>query len=199
VDSAREKRHWQDCYWFHLQGGYNTVTMVKRTSKKCATTIAWRAVEGAGADKGVLAAVREVEDFWTHGPIEASQVEGARVRTRGTRKTRTNTDYELDVRVGEVLYRASVKGEGDPAVRCPEEGRVWVTQPCVVCGKDDKEEALLLCGTDDAGVEPELSGCNRSHHTHCVGLSVVPEDDWFCSLCERKRSTSEKVINTAPL
>jgi hypothetical protein len=88
-----------------------------------------------------------------------------------------------------VVYRAAVKGEGDAKIRCPDKGRVWVTQPCVVCQKDDDEDSLLLCGTDDSAVE--VQGCNRSHHTHCVGLDAVPEDDWFCESCEAKRTEAE--------
>ena len=120
----------------------------------------------------------------------SSKIVSARMRIRGTKPTRTNTDYEVDIRVEEVLYRAAVKGGGDPKVRCPETGRVWVTQPCVVCGKDDAEEALLLCGTDEEGAA--VPGCNRSHHTHCVGLESVPEDDWFCESCEAKRKDEAK-------
>mmetsp|Transcript_3859 Transcript_3859/g.7968 ORF Transcript_3859/g.7968 Transcript_3859/m.7968 type:complete len:168 (-) Transcript_3859:344-847(-) len=166
--------------------------MPKRTAKKVEERPPppWNVVENPSDDTSVLAAVKEIEKFWTHGDITPTQIEGARVRTRGTRKTKTNTDYQIDVRVEEVIYRAAVKGEGNPKIRCPEKGRIWVTQPCVVCQKDEDEDNLLLCGTDDADVE--VQGCNRSHHTYCVGLKEVPEDDWFCTSCEAKRSTKAK-------
>ena len=157
--------------------------MPKRKAKKTQDipTPPWETVTNPSDDAGVLAAVKEVEAFWTHGDIE-----GARIRTRGTRKNKTNTDYEIDVRVEEVLYRAAVKGEGNAKIRDPLKGRVWVTQPCIVCHKDEDEDNLLLCGTDDT--EVAVQGCNRSHHTYCVGLDGVPEDDWFCASCEAKRT-----------
>ena len=64
---------------------------------------------------------------------------------------------------------------------CLPHRRIWVTQPCAVCNKDDNEELLLLCGTDDA--DAPVQGCERSHHTYCVGIEEVPEEDWFCSKC----------------
>eukprot|EP00232_Nephroselmis_pyriformis_P031009 CAMPEP_0182874710 /NCGR_PEP_ID=MMETSP0034_2-20130328/13108_1 /TAXON_ID=156128 /ORGANISM="Nephroselmis pyriformis, Strain CCMP717" /LENGTH=172 /DNA_ID=CAMNT_0025007433 /DNA_START=65 /DNA_END=583 /DNA_ORIENTATION=- len=150
----------------------------------------WMVVNEPTDDRAVMAAVKEIEKFWSHGKIAASQVEGVKVRTRGSRKTKTNTDYEIDIRVEEVIYRGWIKGEGDPKARCPDTGRVWVTQPCCVCGQDDAEESLLLCGTDDA--DAEVPGCNRSHHTHCVGLNEVPEDDWFCVPCQDKLDALKK-------
>lgn len=147
----------------------------------------WKDVDDAASDKKILAAVREVQDFWSHGDINArEQLRGAEIRTRGTRRTKTNTDYRLDIRVDEVVYRATIRGDGDADIRCPDTGRVWVTQPCVVCHRDDDEDTLLLCGTDDD--DAPVRGCNRSHHTECVGLKEVPEDDWFCPSCEKKRA-----------
>ena len=110
----------------------------------------------------------QVQDFWTHGAIDSSQIESARVRVRGSRKTKTNTDYEIRVAVEDVVYKAAVKGEGDPNIRCPEDGRVWVTQPCVVCNKDDGEESLLLCGDNS------LPLCAyRSQQCRCSDSAVL--------------------------
>jgi len=147
---------------------------------------AWQDVAEPQTDTFVLKAVREVEDFWTHGSIDASQITNARVRSRGSRKTKTNTDLEINIAVDAVVYKAAIRGEGDPSIRCPVDGRVWVTQPCVVCGKDDGEEFLLLCGTDEPNAA--VPGCNRSHHTYCVGLDEVPEEDWFCPSCQVMRN-----------
>ena len=92
----------------------------------------WEAVLGANADAAVLKAVKEVEAFWIHGPIEASQIQSARTRMRGSgRRTKTNKDYEIEISCGEVVYKAAVKGEGNPKVRDPVVGRIWVTQPTV--------------------------------------------------------------------
>jgi hypothetical protein len=63
----------------------------------------------------------------------------------------------------------SIPGSGDPDIRDPVDGRVWVTQPCVNCNKDDNEDTLLLCGTDDPNA---FQGCDQSFHTGCVGLDA---------------------------
>ena len=44
---------------------------------------------------------------------------------------------------------------------------------CQVCGSGDDDATLLLCDGCDAGAV----------HTSCVGLSEVPDDDWFCPAC----------------
>ena len=146
----------------------------------------WQKIVSPQADTGALNAAREVEAFWIHGAIAASQISSALVRQRGSgRQTKSNTDFELMIVVGAVVYKASIKGGGNPKIRDPVDGRIWVTQPCVICASDDNEEMLLLCGTDDCSAA--VPGCERSHHTYCVGLSEVPEDDWFCAQCEVKR------------
>lgn len=158
----------------------------KRAAAQCHDVQAeWESVANANADADVLKAVMEVQKFWIHGDIEPSQVNAARVRQRGTKRTKTNTDFEIDIQCGEVVYKAAIKGGGNPKIRDPVDGRIWVTQPCVTCGKDDNEDFLLLCGTDDA--DAAVQGCERSFHTYCVGMKEVPEEDWFCSACEAKR------------
>ena len=155
----------------------------------------WKDVKDAANNPQVLATLKEVQEFWTHGDIDAKQqVQGAKTRTRGTQRSKSNTDYQLDIKVGEVVYRATIRGGGDASIRCPDTGRVWITQPCVICHRDDNEETLLLCGTDDETAA--FSGCSRSHHTACVGLEVVPEEDWFCPSCkERECAPTEEKSN----
>lgn len=48
--------------------------------------------------------------------------------------------------------------------------------PCMVCGRDDPEDAatLLLC---------DGPGCVGACHVACAGLYAVPERDWFCARC----------------
>lgn len=43
---------------------------------------------------------------------------------------------------------------------------------CIVCGRTDQEDILLLC-----------DNCNDAYHTHCLGLDDIPEGDWFCPNC----------------
>ena len=45
---------------------------------------------------------------------------------------------------------------------------------CLVCGRGDEEERLLLC-----------DGCDDSYHTFCLipPLQDVPRGDWRCPKC----------------
>lgn len=54
---------------------------------------------------------------------------------------------------------------------------------CVVCGSEDREEVMLICGD-----EARAFGCGAGTHIDCCDppLVEVPEDDWFCSSCSRK-------------
>ena len=45
--------------------------------------------------------------------------------------------------------------------------------PCLRCGDAGDEASFVLC-----------ESCPRGGHFKCLGLSCVPEDDWFCSQCE---------------
>lgn len=59
---------------------------------------------------------------------------------------------------------------------------------CVVCGKGDDEDQILLC-----------DGCGRGYHTFCLDLPfvTVPEEgDWYCPDC---RSASDDCCATCGL
>lgn len=45
---------------------------------------------------------------------------------------------------------------------------------CLVCGRGDEEDRLLLC-----------DGCDDSYHTFCLipPLQDVPKGDWRCPKC----------------
>jgi len=43
---------------------------------------------------------------------------------------------------------------------------------CKVCGSEELPEVTLLCDE-----------CDEAYHTHCVGLSQIPDGDWFCETC----------------
>lgn len=45
---------------------------------------------------------------------------------------------------------------------------------CLVCGKGNDEERMLLC-----------DGCDDSYHTFCLipPLTEVPKGDWRCPKC----------------
>lgn len=54
---------------------------------------------------------------------------------------------------------------------------------CLVCGRGDEEDRLLLC-----------DGCDDSYHTFCLipPLQEVPKGDWRCPKCVaevKKKST----------
>ena len=45
---------------------------------------------------------------------------------------------------------------------------------CNICGKDDREDELLVC-----------DGCIKGFHTTCIGLPAVPDEErWQCSACQ---------------
>ena len=45
---------------------------------------------------------------------------------------------------------------------------------CCKCQRGDKGELLLLCDT---------KGCTNHAHTFCVGITKVPEGDYYCDEC----------------
>lgn len=49
---------------------------------------------------------------------------------------------------------------------------------CNVCGGGDADHLLLLCD----------GMCGTACHTYCIGLSGVPDGDWFCAACEGELS-----------
>ncbi|KAK0369377.1 PHD-finger domain-containing protein [Colletotrichum limetticola] len=69
---------------------------------------------------------------------------------------------------------------------------------CPICESSDHEEVLLLC-----------DGCNAAYHTHCIGLSGVPQtESWYCFECDENNNASRsspseasdvEVIQSRPL
>ncbi|XP_010556700.1 PREDICTED: BRCT domain-containing protein At4g02110 [Tarenaya hassleriana] len=51
---------------------------------------------------------------------------------------------------------------------------------CVVCGRSDREEVMLICGD-----EKNSRGCGIGTHMDCCDppMARVPEHDWFCPQC----------------
>lgn len=51
---------------------------------------------------------------------------------------------------------------------------------CSVCGSNDRDDVMLLCG-DEQG-----RGCGTAMHIDCCQppLAKVPEEDWFCLKCQ---------------
>ncbi|GKT53105.1 PHD-finger domain-containing protein [Colletotrichum tofieldiae] len=55
----------------------------------------------------------------------------------------------------------------------PEDEASEPSPACPICESSDHEEVLLLC-----------DGCNAAYHTHCIGLSGVPQTEyWYCFEC----------------
>ena len=57
---------------------------------------------------------------------------------------------------------------------------------CYTCGKCGE---LVLC-----------DGCPHAFHILCVGLTAVPEDDWFCNECQRKKQNEHShrlIVNSS--
>ncbi|CAA3027819.1 BRCT domain-containing At4g02110 [Olea europaea subsp. europaea] len=80
-------------------------------------------------------------------------------------------------------------------VNCMEEVIEDVRTPenddlaCTVCGSRDQGDEMLICG-DDSG----SAGCGIGTHIDCCDppLEDVPEDDWFCTECRKKRESIRK-------
>ena len=54
---------------------------------------------------------------------------------------------------------------------------------CYLCSSGRNEELLLLCD----------GRCGRGAHTYCVGISDIPEGEWFCPFCAiRQRRAAER-------
>ncbi len=47
---------------------------------------------------------------------------------------------------------------------------------CRICGRDDDHAHLLLC-----------ESCNDEYHTYCLGISEVPEGDFYCPTCQKTK------------
>ena len=59
--------------------------------------------------------VPAVDVSFTTGDIAPSQVNSARVRQRGTgKRSKTNTDFEVDIQCGLVVYKVAIKGDVEP-------------------------------------------------------------------------------------
>lgn len=55
---------------------------------------------------------------------------------------------------------------------------------CIICNGSENEDQLLLC-----------DGCDQACHTYCLGLSSVPEEAWFCSMCQEARDRTQEAVN----
>ncbi|ORM40306.1 PHD and RING finger domain-containing protein 1 [Babesia sp. Xinjiang] len=58
---------------------------------------------------------------------------------------------------------------------------------CVVCGRDDNWEQLLLC-----------DGCNLGFHLLCLDppLMYVPQGDWYCKICLESQDNQREQTST---
>ena len=58
---------------------------------------------------------------------------------------------------------------------------------CQLCGSFDStlENPIVQCGS------PNVS-CGKGWHFKCIGLKVLPEDDWFCTSCRHLPGASHR-------
>ena len=60
---------------------------------------------------------------------------------------------------------------------------VWRAEECQICqtSKEEEHKNMILC-----------DGCDSAYHIHCLEppLAKVPEGDWFCNFCVRRRKTT---------
>lgn len=71
---------------------------------------------------------------------------------------------------------AGLRRAPDGEWKCPE----CANEKCGKCGKGPIEVGQdIMCGDGKRG-------CDRSFHLKCVGLSELPEGDWYCPKCAAK-------------
>ena len=69
--------------------------------------------------------------------------------------------------------RATVSKTTPPPHYLPDlTGDDDVDVPCMQCGRADDEATFVLC-----------DGCPNGGHCRCMGLTGVPEGDWYCAVC----------------
>lgn len=75
------------------------------------------------------------------------------------------------------------KGSSDVVEECGGE-----EISCVICGRSDREDVMLLCGDDNG------SGCGTAMHIDCCKppLAKVPAHDWYCAQCTKPASPLKK-------
>ena len=61
-------------------------------------------------------------------------------------------------------------------------------EPCLECGGTDRPDDFVLC-----------DGCDQGGHVNCVGLTSVPEGNWFCGRCEAPSGPGAADTRTAGL
>ena len=83
----------------------------------------------------------------------------------------------------EALEASSFRDE-DPPVNAPIDTPGTSDTTCMVCGLSSDPFLVLLC-----------DGCENEAHLACVGLSHVPEGEWFCSSCHPRRHDRTKAAH----
>ena len=83
-----------------------------------------------------------------------------------------------------------------PIIFCENHGaKTFASVHCEVCNRSDNDDSLLLC-----------DGCNKGYHMFCLNPPLkgcddcfrsfvdIPEGDWYCPECLKKRVTQGNVI-----
>ena len=85
-------------------------------------------------------------------------------------KEPTEGNEECQNAVKEVIEEESQETEDDD------------DEPCCICGKFDDAARTLLC-----------DGCDLPFHMRCVGVLVLPDNDWFCNECNTDHDDEAEV------
>ena len=90
--------------------------------------------------------------------------------------------------VADVLYGVATQAALSAVLAPPAVEELGEPEGCEACGKEDDEDAMLLC-----------DGCPRGFHMHCLSpkLTAVPEGDWFCPLCATAKIEKEAAAAAA--
>lgn len=72
-----------------------------------------------------------------------------------------------------------------------EEEESWLencSESCMVCGKSDNQHLLLVCDK-----------CNYNIcHVDCAGLELIPDGEWVCSDCSKKKRNRKRNVDASP-
>jgi hypothetical protein len=63
---------------------------------------------------------------------------------------------------------------------------------CEVCGRDDDDDKMLLCGDGEVG-------CDKGFHIHCLtpALPALPDGHWYCPSCKITQENKKSPIRSA--
>ena len=86
-----------------------------------------------------------------------------------------------------------------PPERSPVPHRSIATNSTPVAATDTSDTTCMVCGlTSDPFIILLCDGCDNEAHLSCVGLSHVPDGQWFCPSCRPRGHNQTKATRPRP-